>query len=216
LAPSRRGAADGDDRAHGRATADARPSAAGLPRHRGAAGARAARRRRRRRPAGELGVRRRPGGARRPAGGRRDRHARRSGGAQPRRPARAAAGGRAGRRRHCARRPRADAVDAGGRAAARALRLKEPVEHAPRIVIVSATPLLADGVAAALRDTEWRVATGGADDDADAWVLVDEGVAVRGAGGATAQLSAGVSAQRLRAAIGAVLAGLSVRETPWT
>jgi len=94
--------------------------------------------------------------------------------------------------------------------------LKEPVEHAPRIVIVSATPLLADGVAAALRDTEWRVATGGADDDADAWVLLDEGVAVRGAGGATAQLSAGVSAHRLRAAIGAVLAGLSVRETPWT
>jgi len=85
----------------------------------------------------------------------------------------------------------------------------------PRIVIVSATPLLADGVAAALRDSGWSVCIGGADDDADAWLLLDDGVMVRGAGGASAQLSAGVSASRLRAAVAAVLEGLSVREMPW-
>ena len=85
----------------------------------------------------------------------------------------------------------------------------------PRIVIVSASPLLADGVCAALRDTGWSVAIGDADADADAWLLLDDGVTVRGAGGASAQLSAGVGAERLRAAIAAVLAGLSVRETPW-
>jgi len=85
----------------------------------------------------------------------------------------------------------------------------------PRIVIVSASPLLAEGAAAALRDGPWRVAAGGADDDADAWLLLDEGIHVRGAGGASAQLSAGVAPGRLRAAVAAVLAGLSVRETPW-
>lgn len=85
----------------------------------------------------------------------------------------------------------------------------------PRIVIVSASPLLADGVAGALRDTNWSVAVGGIDDDADAWVLLDDGVTVRGAGGAGAQLSGEVGAERLRAAVNAVLNGLSVRETPW-
>ncbi|HEU5293158.1 MAG TPA: response regulator transcription factor [Burkholderiaceae bacterium] len=85
-----------------------------------------------------------------------------------------------------------------------------------RIVIVSASPLLADGAAAALRDADWSVALGEADDDADAWVLLDDAVTVRGAGGASAQLSTGVSAPKLRAAIAAVLAGLSVRETPWS
>jgi len=85
----------------------------------------------------------------------------------------------------------------------------------PRIVIVSASPLLADGVAAALRDTAWSVTVGDVDDDADAWLLLDDGMTVRGAGGAIAQLSAGTGAERLRAAIAAVLAGLSVRETPW-
>ena len=82
-------------------------------------------------------------------------------------------------------------------------------------MIVSASPLLADGVAAALRADDWRVAVGEADDDADAWVLVDEEITVRGAGGASAQLSAGVGASRLRAAVAAVLEGLSVREQPW-
>ena len=85
----------------------------------------------------------------------------------------------------------------------------------PRVVIVSASPLLAEGAAAALRDGVWSVAIGDADSDADAWVLLDEAVSVRGAGGASAQLSAGVSAPRLRAAVAAVLAGLSVREMPW-
>jgi DNA-binding NarL/FixJ family response regulator len=87
----------------------------------------------------------------------------------------------------------------------------------PRIVIVSATPLLADGVAGALRGVEgWQVRVGHADDDADAWVMPGaDDVTVRGAGGASAQLSAGVSASRLRAALAAVLEGLSVREQPW-
>ena len=87
----------------------------------------------------------------------------------------------------------------------------------PHIVIVSATPLLADGVAAALRGVEgWRISVGHADDDADAWVTpsTDE-ITVRSAGGASAQLSAGVSASRLRAALAAVLEGLSVRDQPW-
>jgi DNA-binding NarL/FixJ family response regulator len=86
----------------------------------------------------------------------------------------------------------------------------------PRVVIVSASPLLAEGAVAALRDGAWSVAIGDPDSDADAWVMLDDAVSVRGAGGASAQLSAGVSAPRLRAALAAVLAGLSVRETPWT
>ena len=85
----------------------------------------------------------------------------------------------------------------------------------PRIVIVSMSPLLADGVAAALRGDDWRVVIGEAEDDADAWVLLGGEVTVRGAGGAGAQLSAGVGAEQLRAAVAAVLQGLSVRETPW-
>jgi DNA-binding NarL/FixJ family response regulator len=85
----------------------------------------------------------------------------------------------------------------------------------PRVVIVSASPLLADGVAAALRTQAWSVTLGTADDDADAWVLLDDDVTVRGAAGASAQLSADVGASRLRAAVAAVLEGLSVRETPW-
>lgn len=87
----------------------------------------------------------------------------------------------------------------------------------PRIVIVSTTPLLADGVAAALRTADgWRVSSGHADDDADAWVhLTSDDISVRGAGGAHAQLSAAAGAARLRAAVAAVLEGLSVREQPW-
>jgi DNA-binding NarL/FixJ family response regulator len=86
-----------------------------------------------------------------------------------------------------------------------------------RIVIVGASPLWTDGVTAALRAVDgWQVSIGHADDDADAWVMsgADE-VSVRGAGGATAQLSAGVGANRLRTALAAVLEGLSVREQPW-
>ena len=87
----------------------------------------------------------------------------------------------------------------------------------PRIVIVSASPLLADGLAAALRTVpDWTVLVGRADDDADAWVLPGDELLVRGAHGANAQLSAGAGAARLRTAVAAVLEGLSVRETPWS
>ena len=50
---------------------------------------------------------------------------------------------------------------------------------------------------------------------ADAWVLLGDEIVVRGAQRASAQLAADSSASRLRAAVGAVLEGLSVRETPW-
>src|SRR5688572_12624696 len=86
----------------------------------------------------------------------------------------------------------------------------------PRIVIVSPSPLLADGLAAALRPTaDWDVRIGRTDDDADAWLLAGDDIVVRGARGASAQLSAGAGAARLRAAVAAVLEGLSVREVPW-
>jgi DNA-binding NarL/FixJ family response regulator len=77
-----------------------------------------------------------------------------------------------------------------------------------RIVVVSPTPLLAAGVLAALRgEAAWDVRAGRVEDGADAWVLLGDEI--------TAQLAAGVSAARLRAAVAAVLEGLSVRETPW-
>jgi DNA-binding NarL/FixJ family response regulator len=85
-----------------------------------------------------------------------------------------------------------------------------------RIVVVSPSPLLAEGVSAALRAANvWDVRVGRAEDDADAWVLLGDEIVVRGAHGASAQLAADASASRLRAALGAVLEGLSVRETPW-
>ena len=85
-----------------------------------------------------------------------------------------------------------------------------------RIVIVGGSPLLADGLAAALRaETGWDVRIGRAEDDADAWVLPGDELVVRGAQGAGAQLSADAGASRLRAAVAAVLEGLSVRESPW-
>ena len=85
-----------------------------------------------------------------------------------------------------------------------------------RIVVVSPSPLLAEGVSAALRVVDvWDVHVGRAEDDADAWVLLGDEIVVRGAHGASAQLAAAASASRLRAALGAVLEGLSVRETPW-
>jgi two-component system, NarL family, nitrate/nitrite response regulator NarL len=85
-----------------------------------------------------------------------------------------------------------------------------------RIVIVSPSPLLAEGVSAALQVVDvWDVRVGRAEDDADAWVLLGDEIVVRGAHGAIAQLAADASASRLRAAVGAVLEGLSVRETPW-
>jgi two-component system, NarL family, nitrate/nitrite response regulator NarL len=85
-----------------------------------------------------------------------------------------------------------------------------------RIVVVSPSPLLAEGVSAALQIVNaWDVHVGRAEDDADAWVLLGDEIVVRGAHGASAQLSADSSASRLCAALGAVLEGLSVRETPW-
>jgi len=94
----------------------------------------------------------------------------------------------------------------------------------PRVVIVSSSPLLAEGAASALRPvgngaatygTIWDVALGTASDPADAWVLLGDGIAIRGPHGAGAQLASGTSACRLRAAVSAVLEGLSVREAPW-
>ena len=86
-----------------------------------------------------------------------------------------------------------------------------------RIVIVSSSPLLADGLAAALRSVaDWDVQIGRAEDPADAWVLPGDEIVVRGAHGASAQLSNDAGAGRLRAAVAAVLEGLSVRESPWS
>ncbi|HMC14717.1 MAG TPA: LuxR C-terminal-related transcriptional regulator [Albitalea sp.] len=86
----------------------------------------------------------------------------------------------------------------------------------PRIIIVSSSPLMADGLAAALRGAaDWDVHIGRADDPADAWVLPSDEIIVRGAHGASAQLSHDAGASRLRAAVAAVLEGLSVRESPW-
>ncbi len=86
----------------------------------------------------------------------------------------------------------------------------------PRIVVVGSSPLLAEGVCAALRAVDgWDVRVGRADDEADAWVLLGDEIVVRGALHASAQLAAASSASRLRAAVGAVLEGLSARETPW-
>jgi DNA-binding NarL/FixJ family response regulator len=85
-----------------------------------------------------------------------------------------------------------------------------------RVVVVSHSPLLAEGVQAALRaEASWEVCVGRAEDDADAWVLLGDEIVVRGARQASAQLAADTSAARLRAAVAAVLEGLSVRETPW-
>jgi DNA-binding CsgD family transcriptional regulator len=94
----------------------------------------------------------------------------------------------------------------------------------PRVVIVSSSPLLAEGAASALRpvgndpassEARLDVALGVASDPADAWVLLDDGIAIRGPHGAGAHLANGTSAGRLRAAVAAVLEGLSVREAPW-
>ena len=85
------------------------------------------------------------------------------------------------------------------------------------IVVVGPSPLLAEGVSAALRVVDgWDVRAGRAEDEADAWVLLGEEIIVRGAQRASAQLAADSSASRLRAAVTAVLEGLSVRETPWS
>ncbi len=85
-----------------------------------------------------------------------------------------------------------------------------------RIVVVSASPLLAAGLADALRaEPGWQVRIGRADEPADAWVLAGDELQLRGAQGGSGHLAADADAPRLRAALAAVLAGLSVREAPW-
>lgn len=85
-----------------------------------------------------------------------------------------------------------------------------------RIVIVSASPLLVEGITAALvPEGDWDVRAGNSEDDADAWVLAGNEIVIRGARGASAQLAADATASRLRAAVAAVLEGLSVRDAPW-
>jgi DNA-binding NarL/FixJ family response regulator len=87
----------------------------------------------------------------------------------------------------------------------------------PRIVVVTASPMLADGLLAALRsEADWDVRIGRAEDDADAWVMTGDELVVRGTQGAGAQLSSDAGASRLRAAVAAVLEGLSVRESGWS
>ena len=56
---------------------------------------------------------------------------------------------------------------------------------------------------------------GRADEPADLWLLLGDELQLRAANGATGQLSADADAPRLRAAVAAVLEGLSVREAPW-
>ena len=86
----------------------------------------------------------------------------------------------------------------------------------PRIVVVTSSPLLADGLTAALRGhAGWDVRPGRVDEEADAWVLAGDELVVRGAQGAGAQLSPDASASRLRADVAAMLEGLSVRDVLW-
>jgi DNA-binding CsgD family transcriptional regulator len=85
-----------------------------------------------------------------------------------------------------------------------------------RIVVVSASPWLAAGLAVALRgEAGWEVVEGSASDPADLWLLAGDDLVLRGHGGAGGQLARDAGAGRLRAAVAAVLAGLSVREAPF-
>lgn len=86
----------------------------------------------------------------------------------------------------------------------------------PRVIVCAASPLLSVGVIDALRAyASWTVAAGTVRDAADAWVVVDAEITVRGPHGAGAQLGLQASPGRLAAAVAAVLEGLSVRELPW-
>jgi len=86
----------------------------------------------------------------------------------------------------------------------------------PRIIVSSASTWLAAGVASALRDVPaWDVRVGPADASADVQVTVEDEIELRAPSGAHARLDAQTSAPRLRAAVGAVLEGLSVRGVPW-
>jgi DNA-binding CsgD family transcriptional regulator len=90
-----------------------------------------------------------------------------------------------------------------------------------RVIVVGDSPLLVQGVVAALSEGQgWEVAPGRRGDPADAWVLLDDGITVLGhaddlASPPSAWLSPGASPARLRAAVAAVLEGLFVREQAW-
>jgi len=93
-----------------------------------------------------------------------------------------------------------------------------------RVIVAGDSPLLVQGVVAALSEPgEWEVAAGHRDEPADAWVLLDEGITVLGhphgaigpQNDPAALLSAEASPARLRAAVAAVLQGLFVREQAW-
>lgn len=85
-----------------------------------------------------------------------------------------------------------------------------------RIAIVAESSLLAPGLVAALTSIPgWRVV--GPDEAADLTVNAGHEITIHahGAGGAAAWLSASADGVRLRAAVAAVAAGLSVREGAW-
>jgi DNA-binding CsgD family transcriptional regulator len=85
-----------------------------------------------------------------------------------------------------------------------------------RVIVCAASPLLSVGIVDALRAyAPWTVEAGTVRDTADAWVVVDAEITVRGLHGAGAQLGLHASPGRLGAAVSAVLEGLSVRELPW-
>jgi DNA-binding CsgD family transcriptional regulator len=94
----------------------------------------------------------------------------------------------------------------------------------PRVIVAGDSPLLLQGVVAALSEAgDWEVAPGERDQPADAWVLLEDGITVLGhphealgpANAPSALLSADASPARLRAAVAAVLEGLFVREQAW-
>jgi DNA-binding CsgD family transcriptional regulator len=89
------------------------------------------------------------------------------------------------------------------------------------VIVVGDSPLLVQGVVAALSEPgEWEVVSGHRGELADAWVLLDDGITVLGHADDTpnppsALLASDASPARLRAAVAAVLQGLSVREQAW-
>ena len=92
-----------------------------------------------------------------------------------------------------------------------------------RVIVAGDSPLMVQGAIAALSvSPDWQVAPGLRGDPADAWVLIDDGITVLGHADGPAQnvpsamLSAEAGPAKLRAAVAAVLEGLSVREQAWT
>jgi DNA-binding CsgD family transcriptional regulator len=94
-----------------------------------------------------------------------------------------------------------------------------------QVIVVGDSPLMVQGAVAALgASRDWQVAPGLRSDPADAWVLLDDGITVLGHADdgvpvqnvPSAMLSSDAGPARLRAAVAAVLEGLSVREQAWT